>query len=158
MNLNRCINQTRKGKPHLLINESEFSTVQTLIGLYEGVGDRRLLNVKTLNTKTQQPRHVERRGKHQKEFSSSSSNSSSASSASQVEGYTREGITLMEKEGETYSDLFKYSEYKQYLRLIPNKFQPYNFYSNLAIVLYQVGGKKEVERRLRTRLRLSFKY
>ena len=46
----RFINQSKKGKPHVLKNiTSNYSIRDTFIRLYEGIGDRVLLNVRDLN-------------------------------------------------------------------------------------------------------------
>jgi hypothetical protein len=44
----RLVNQSKKGKAYILKNKSQYSNKDTLIRLYEGVGDRTVLDVNNL--------------------------------------------------------------------------------------------------------------
>ena len=53
--------------------------------------------------------------------------------------YVATGETLMERNILEYKDLTNFPDYKQYLYLILNTNQNYQFYTNMAFMLFQLG-------------------
>ena len=140
----RCINQSKMGKyyvdekgenvldndgktiPITLVN-STTPVLDTLIGLYKGVGDRKKINELSLNydlkvtVKTKKTKNETKTNKTKNltEYN-----------------YVTTGETLMERNNLEYKDLTNFPDYKQYLYLIPN----YQFYTNVAFMLFQLGA------------------
>ncbi len=126
----RCINQSKKGKNYILKNDG-IEPIDSLIGLYWGIGDRHKINAPSIEYEIKQTKT-----KKDKTQKINEKNKQTAG----CDDYITTGQTIMEKENETYDDLAKYPEYEQYIRLIPNSSQSYGFYFKVFAMLKQAGG------------------
>ena len=136
----RLVNQTKKGKPYQLKNEStKYKDAETFCRLYFGVGDRQEFCVDDLvvTNETKKRKHTDKEGNEQEV-------APTKHPRTEVEcGFNSVGITLMAKEGKTYSSLYDYPEWKRYLYLIPNTCQSYQFYLHMAFAVKGAGGLKK---------------
>jgi hypothetical protein len=130
----RCINQSKKGKNHILKND-DIPVIESLIGLYWGLGDRKKINVPTMEYEMKQTKTKQTKTKKLNDKLTQSVDCGD---------YITTGQTIMEKENETYDDLAKYPEYEQYIRLIPNSSQSYGFYFKVFAMLKQAGGNAKL--------------
>jgi hypothetical protein len=144
----RCINQSKMGKyyvdekgenvldndgkpiPITLVNSTN-PVLDTLIGLYKGVGDRKKINELSLNYDL----------KETVKSKKTKNEAITVKTKSVTEyNYVPTGETLMERNKLEYKDLTNFPDYKQYLYLIPNTNQNYQFYTNMAFMLFQIGA------------------
>jgi hypothetical protein len=128
----RCINQSKMGKAYLLKNETLGDLKQSLIGLYKGVGDRQLLNVSGLEIEVS----------HKKTMNKNNKKTQTKTTAVN-DSFTTTGKTIMIQRGLSYNELEKYENYQQYLFLIPNTAQSWDFFMKMRFMIAQAGGKKE---------------
>ena len=157
----RCINQTKKGKTHLLRCspgerselregglEGTVGSLLSLIRLYYGVGDRleiefnESVGIGKNKAITNKPRNTKRKIDKINENET-------------TKMYETEGLTLLEEKGLTYKDIQQFPEWKQYLYLIPNTIQHITVYKNIGFAIRNVGGTQED---YRSWARLSNKY
>jgi hypothetical protein len=144
----RCINQSKMGKYHVnekgenmldnngkpipitLVN-STIPLLETLIGLYKGVGDRKKINELSLNYDLKET--VKSKKTKNKINIIKTKNFTEYN-------YALNGETLMERKKLKYEDLTNFPDYKQCLFLIPNTNQNYHFYSKMAYMLFLLGA------------------
>ena len=144
----RCINQSKMGKyyvdekgenvldndgkpiPITLVN-STTPLLDTLIGLYKGVGDRKKINELSLNYDLKETVKTKKKKNETK--------TNKPKSLTEY-NYVTTGETLMERNKLEYKDLTNFPDYKQYIYLIPNTNQNYQFYTNVAFMLFQLGA------------------
>ena len=101
----QCINQSKYGKGNILKNPNVVNMKDSLIGLYERVGDRRCLNVSALEFE------IRNSGKK----SSSKKNGTLSFNTVQPlnnQDFTPTGETLMIINKESYEDLKKYQDFE----------------------------------------------
>ena len=120
----KCINQSKKGKSYVMTNNA-VDPVDSLIRLYDGVGDRVGISFQTESD----PMKIPRRSKNDK-----------AKETEVAQSYTPTGVTLMEKKLLSFSDLKLMPLWKQYLYLIPNTNQPRTVFLNVGFAIRNVGG------------------
>lgn len=125
----RLVNQSKKGKTHILKNESKYPNSDTLVRLYNGPGERKLLSVDTLETM----------------FEKKDKKKSDKKQVNKIEqiGFISEGLTVMDKLRLSYDDIRSEPLYLQYLYLIPNTSQNWEFYRNIAFAVRGCNGKQE---------------
>lgn len=130
----RCMNQSKKGKAHFLALESApIASIDTLVGLYEGVGDRRVLNVEALDV-----------GERCVRSSSGAKRGVPRAGPNVIAGYCVEGVSLHSKSGESFDKLLERPDEVQFLRLIPNSpTQQWEFYRNTAYMCFVAGVPEE---------------
>ena len=134
----RCVNQSKKGKPYLLINITQhWSVKDTFIRLYAGVEGRRIINVEPLQYLITEKNKTKRTNNNNKKTNSGTGTPSGEA------GYINTGITLFEKKQMTMEQLNKLPSWKRYLYLIPNTRQPWITYRNIAMAIRSAGGKTE---------------
>lgn len=138
----RFINQSKKGKSYILKNiNRSFGVRDSFIRLYEGVGDRKILNVEPL---------VELTSNEKKKTSTRISKEKTASKRERKEttqqeiGFNIEGMTLMTHKKMKYEDVEKIEpSFKKYLYLIPNTAQSWEIYRNIGFAIKSCGGTLE---------------
>jgi len=123
----KCINQSKKGKSYVMKNDA-VDPVDSLIRLYDGVGDRVGISFQS----EKDPMKISRRSKNDK-----------AKESEVAQSYTSSGVTLMEDQKLSYSDLKFMPLWKQYLYLIPNTAQPRTVFLNVGFALRNVGGTQD---------------
>lgn len=147
----RCINQSKKGKyftnelkenvlddkgnplPITLVNR-EVPVLDTLIGLYQGVGDRRKINGLSLQY------DLKETVKSVENIKTNKKTNKTVGKTFMEENYIITGETLMVRNKIDYKIIANYVDYKQYLYLIPNSNQDYQFYNTIAFMLFQIGA------------------
>lgn len=130
----RLVNQSKKGKAHLLRNISDARDMDTYVRLYSGIGDRVVADMsrvvltgveatKRMATITAERRAADPRG-------------------AEPIGFIATGMTLMERNNLTYKTLRSTIKplWKQFLYLIPNTDQTFEFYRNVAFAIRGAGG------------------
>ena len=116
--------------PITLVN-STIPVLDTLIGLYKGVGDRKKINELSLNYDLKETAKSKKTKNEPKTIKTKNLTEYN---------YVATGETLMERNKLEYKDLTNFPDYKQYLYLIPNTNQNYQFYTNMAFMLFQLGA------------------
>jgi len=117
----RMVNQSKFQQPHVLRVGSSLDTLDTLVRLYHGVGDRLEIAIQ----EEEMVRHP--RAKR-----------SSGSGSGGEEEVETEGVTLREEYQWSMTDLQTMPEYVQYLCLIPNSAQPRGIFRNVGFALRNV--------------------
>jgi hypothetical protein len=132
----RAVNQSKKGGKYTLINLSDYSDVDTLVGLYtaEEIADRLLLNVESLTNQT----------KIQVKKRQTSTKTKTSQPVVIEDEFQREGLTLyeklLEKDNKKLSQL---PRYLQLLYLIPNHGQEWKFFISIGMAIKGAGGTVE---------------
>ena len=129
----RCINQSKMSNNFLLKNDN-IDPIDSLIRLYWGVGDRRMIEY------NEGEGLIKSRGISDKKRKTKQHQ---AHETDVMELYETEGITLLEAKELTYTDLRELPEWKQYLNLIPNTAQNRQVFMSIGYCLRNCGGSQE---------------
>ena len=139
----RLINQSKKGIPHTLKNVNQkWSEEDTLIRLYNGVGDRRVINKETLEKLTNIIQDVISRKTDKKESKKKEKNNAVTGEHQNIT-YKKEGLTIFEDTNLTVELWNKLPDYKRALYLIPNTSQHWQIYRNVGMAIRGANGSLE---------------
>lgn len=120
----RMANQAKKKTPQFKLKQTtNFPVEDTLVRLYKGIGNRKLANCENFDNQEKQGGKM---GKTQK------TTKNQTARIITNDYFQPEGLTLKDKENLTYDDISKLPLAKQYLYLIPNSAQNYNFYRDVC--------------------------
>ena len=145
----RLINQSKMGKKYTLKDVSpvkKWNLEDTLIRIYDKNNKRKIIETKTLEQlydKFNNDVKDEHKKKKQKTTTSTSTSTTfSSENEKNVYEFQSNGLTLFEKKGITDEKLNEMNEWKHALYLIPNTYQPYEVYRNIAMAVKFCGGTK----------------
>ena len=145
----RCVNQSKKGKfkideegktvPIIItLDDPTIDTIDSLVVLYEGVGDRRKIDL--VYTKTDiETRKSKGKGKGKGVGVDTTVNTNSIE-----DEYIVTGLTIKKQREISNDDILKLPLYEQYLCLIPNNDQTFRFYSLMSKNLFLLGAPKSL--------------
>ena len=135
----RCINQSKKGKSYVLRNESKiFGIRDSFVRLYHGVEDRTEVNVELLKITEEAKMKIQKKRNKKGTVVCANTNID--------DSYKKDGLTLMEYKNMSYQDIEKLPELQQYLFLIPNTGQSWDFFRNVGFAIKGAGGNVELYR------------
>lgn len=139
----RMVNQSKKGKEYLLkMTGTAWTVNQTLIRLYNGIENRKIVNVEAIlglsaesNTTLYSTSPSYRQSQKNK--------MKNIIQKFQDNTFVTTGITLFEKNKLKLEEWEKLPSYKKYLYLIPNTSQHWDIYMQIGMAIKSAGGTKQ---------------